>query len=425
MKRIIAILLCTACLLGALAACRTQANTLPQTKTDETPATSTYDDRYQFLPTATTAPPKPTEPPTAEELAEKLLKDYKGIEITEEHVEAMGLFINYSEGHYNFGEEVVNYFNNIQNQIKEKIKDDPDYRYKIESEKVAKTVTYDYGAFYWENTLISFNDYGVIKLYSVVSGTKQILSFADNEVLEKIVIPDTVTKIRSGALKNCPSLVTVDFDNSVGKMTDPYYASGLRSYYKIEEPVSYNNLFVKDGDELSKSYIEGWYGSASSEDYYEVNYQEMEEQYNKYFSNVKVVDDDPDNYVILNGVLMAYTGIGGHIVIPEGVTEICGNVFTNCSENILSIKFPSTLKVLKSWNIVGLVHLLDLTMPDGLEKIESQAVIHGQYDRKNNAPGSDFERKFIKINNIPEDCEVAEDAFSSGTMWAYKYFYNK
>ena len=121
---------------------------------------------------------------------------------------------------------------------------------------------------------------------------------------------------------------------------------------------------------------------------------------------------------------MAYRGIGGHIVIPEGVTQINGNVFGHCASNVLSLKLPSTLKVLGTWNIVNMTSILDLTVPDGLERIESEAIITNLPGNGGGAGDYD-ERGFIKINNIPEDCEVADDAFFFETKWAYDYFYKK
>ena len=50
------------------------------------------------------------------------------------------------------------------------------------------------------------------------------------------------------------------------------------------------------------------------------------------------------DFVIKNGVLTKYTGMGGHIVIPEGVTEIAEYVFQ--FKPVTSLKLPSTLKII-------------------------------------------------------------------------------
>lgn len=75
-----------------------------------------------------------------------------------------------------------------------------------------------------------------------------------------------------------------------------------------------------------------------------------------------------DDYIVIDGVLMKYTGAGTDIVIPEGVTEIAAGVFT--FRQITSLTFPSTLKVIGedaffgSWG-----SLRAITIPASIEKI--------------------------------------------------------
>lgn len=47
-------------------------------------------------------------------------------------------------------------------------------------------------------------------------------------------------------------------------------------------------------------------------------------------------------FVIEDGVLLQYTGPGGDIVIPDGVTRIDGWAFYNCS-SVSSVTFPNSL----------------------------------------------------------------------------------
>ena len=54
-------------------------------------------------------------------------------------------------------------------------------------------------------------------------------------------------------------------------------------------------------------------------------------------SDVEVVSDD---FVIVNGVLTKYTGSGGDVVIPEGVTSIGYMAFGDCGNLLKSVKIP-------------------------------------------------------------------------------------
>ena len=49
------------------------------------------------------------------------------------------------------------------------------------------------------------------------------------------------------------------------------------------------------------------------------------------------------DFVIENGVLKQYTGPGGDVVIPDGVTDIGNGAFKNCL-SITSITWPGSVK---------------------------------------------------------------------------------
>ncbi len=120
----------------------------------------------------------------------------------------------------------------------------------------------------------------------------------------------------------------------------------------------------------------------------------------------KLVDSDPENYYVVDGVLLDYVGVGGNLVIPEGVTEIRGGVFDHCRFSILSVTFPSTLKKICSFAFKD-TDLITYTFPEGLEEIEFKAFT-----------GSTQLRFFFPLN-IPENCRVAEFAFPQDWMAAY------
>ena len=100
-------------------------------------------------------------------------------------------------------------------------------------------------------------------------------------------------------------------------------------------------------------------------------------------------------FVIKNGVLEQYTGAGGDVVIPEGVTEIGDNAFANCRElksviipegvtligveafnscwELESVTFPRSLEQIGAAAFGGCEKLQGVTLHDGLYTIERSA----------------------------------------------------
>ena len=73
------------------------------------------------------------------------------------------------------------------------------------------------------------------------------------------------------------------------------------------------------------------------------------------------------DFVIKKGVLTKYTGIGGAVVIPKGVTEIAAGVFK--FKDIDSLTLPSTLKVIGENAFNGVSGLVTVKIPASVEKI--------------------------------------------------------
>ena len=67
------------------------------------------------------------------------------------------------------------------------------------------------------------------------------------------------------------------------------------------------------------------------------------------------------DFVIENRVLTRYTGIGGDVVIPEGVTEIGYEAFYWCN-NITNITIPPKLNNAKIMHTIRLIILATDTL---------------------------------------------------------------
>ncbi len=78
------------------------------------------------------------------------------------------------------------------------------------------------------------------------------------------------------------------------------------------------------------------------------------------------------DFKIKNGVLTKYTGIGGDVVIPDGVTSIGDWVFSHCS-SLTSITIPDSVTSIGEWAFAGCSNLTSVTIPDSVTSIDSSA----------------------------------------------------
>ena len=74
------------------------------------------------------------------------------------------------------------------------------------------------------------------------------------------------------------------------------------------------------------------------------------------------------DFVIENGMLIEYTGEGGDVVIPDGVTDIMENVFEGCSR-LTSIVIPDSVDIILEEAFLDCENLESVTIGKGLTKI--------------------------------------------------------
>lgn len=78
------------------------------------------------------------------------------------------------------------------------------------------------------------------------------------------------------------------------------------------------------------------------------------------------------DFVIKNGVLKKYTGPGGEVVIPEGVTEIGWGAFQNCT-GLQQVTLPKGLTAIRREAFRGCTSLTEIDLPDSVAEIGQQA----------------------------------------------------
>lgn len=84
--------------------------------------------------------------------------------------------------------------------------------------------------------------------------------------------------------------------------------------------------------------------------------------------------DAPGDFTIENGVLTKYTGVGGDVVIPDGVTEIGEDAFAECSD-LASVVIPEDVTSIGVRAFMGCAGLTGIALPDSVTSIGGGAFV--------------------------------------------------
>ncbi|MDY5350075.1 MAG: leucine-rich repeat domain-containing protein [Candidatus Ventricola sp.] len=82
--------------------------------------------------------------------------------------------------------------------------------------------------------------------------------------------------------------------------------------------------------------------------------------------------DDANGFVIEDGVLEEYTGPGGEVVIPQGVTRMGDHAFEGCS-GLSGVVMPQGVKTIGERAFSGCAGLSSVTIPEGVTEIGESA----------------------------------------------------
>lgn len=74
------------------------------------------------------------------------------------------------------------------------------------------------------------------------------------------------------------------------------------------------------------------------------------------------------DFVIENGVLVKYTGAGGNVIIPDSVTKIGNDAFSNCTK-LVSITIPSSVTEIGTFAFQNCTNLTSVSMGNGVASI--------------------------------------------------------
>lgn len=249
----------------------------------------------------------------------------------------------------------------------------------------------------------------------IPEGVTEIEPYTFNECrsLTKALLPSTIEKIGSSAFSECYKLSDINIPDKVSSIGDSAFSccnlhtmiipNGVRiiEAYTFDSCENLCELVLPAGlEEISKSAFSSCvslqtvvipstvhtiYGSAFCycRSLHDVTLLSTEtEIVSGAFDNCPALKDK-DGFTIINNTLYKYEGKGGDVVVPEGVTAIADDVFTEVRSikrmGLRQITLPSTLRKIGNNVFEGCYEITDITIPDSVTSIGDNAF---QYCKK-------------------------------------------
>lgn len=109
-----------------------------------------------------------------------------------------------------------------------------------------------------------------------------------------------------------------------------------------------------------------------------------------------------NDFEIENGVLVKYTGAGGDVVIPDGVTSIGDWAFSRY-EGLTSVTIPDSVTSIGDWAFCECASLTNIAIPDSVTSRCKDADRQRQFAADSGASGKDgfcYEEKCGQVYSV-------------------------
>ena len=169
-----------------------------------------------------------------------------------------------------------------------------------------------------DRVLTKYN--GCKKVVHIPYGVTEIgqSAFMDHNEIESVTLPDSVTVIEANAFFGCDAMKSINIPQGVGKIDDNAFLC-CESLRKIVIPDSVTELGMWCFSEC-KSLRTVWLPESIR------NIGALA------FNHTKWLDEYPEDFVTVNGILICYKGDDTTVEIPAGVKIIASQAFNECKK---------------------------------------------------------------------------------------------
>lgn len=194
------------------------------------------------------------------------------------------------------------------------------------------------------DTLLKYN--GTAESVTVPDGVKSIAAnaFAYNTAIKEVYLPEMLQKIGDNAFVHCYSLKTISIPKTVSHI-----------------------------------------GAGA-------------------FDDTIWMASQPDDLVMVNGILISYKGSDSHIELPEGITAIGAGAFM-ANTSILSVHLPQSVVYIDSMAFGGCSSLLLANIPDSVEWVDEYAFAGCSNITVYGSQGA-YSHKYAEYMEVPFSGEV-------------------
>ena len=179
-------------------------------------------------------------------------------------------------------------------------------------------------------------------------------AFCECTSLTSVTIPSSVTSIGDYAFSGCSSLISVTIPSSVTSIGDHafYQCSSITSVIIPSSVTNIGDYAFNSCTSLTSVTIPSSVTSVGC----------------NAFAGTPWLDNNTNNFIIINSILLEYNGTSDVITIPSGVTSIGDYAFYDCT-SLTSITIPSSVTSIGGYAFSQCTSLTSITIPSSVTSI--------------------------------------------------------